>query len=140
MSASSSARSNFELGSYNKAFQQLYGSNVSKADQSIYERSSVVMYVQRQYESYQNYMELGMYTEAINALVKGLDRYDTYYKRASDLGIADELDDQKSNIYAAFQASFNISQSEADQLLTEYNDNFTQYYVKIDKMGKAMSE
>jgi chemotaxis protein histidine kinase CheA len=140
MSASSSARSYFELGSYNKAFQKLYGSSISKADQSIYERSSVVMYVQRQYESYQNYMELGMYTEAINSLVKGLDRYDTYYKQASDLGVADALDDQKSNIYAAFQASFNISQSEADQLLTEYNDNFTQYYVKIDKMGKAMGE
>jgi hypothetical protein len=140
MSASSSARSNFELGSYSKAFQNLYGSNISNADKSIYERSSVVMYVQRQYESYQNYMELKMYTEAINALVKGLDRYDTYYKQASDLGVAEALDDQKSYIYAAFQSSFNISQSEADQLLTEYNDNFTQYYVKIDKMGKAMGE
>ena len=136
--ASSRARAYYESGNYNKAYQELVGQNINKADKSIYEKSSVVMYVQRQYESYTNYLELNMYTEAINALVKGLDRYDTYYRQAQELGITEELDEQKKNIYDAFLSSFNISQADADKLLEESRQDFTQYYVKIDKMGKAM--
>lgn len=136
--ASSRARAYYESGNYNKAYQELVGQNINKADKSIYEKSSVVMYVQRQYESFTNYLELNMYTEAINALVKGLDRYDTYYRQAQELGITEELDEQKKNIYDAFLSSFNISQADADKLLEESRQDFTQYYVKIDKMGKAM--
>ena len=139
-SASSSARGSYEVGSYDKAYEQLAGMNISKSDQSIYEKSSVVMYVQRQYESYQNYMEVNMYTEAINALVKGLERYNTYYSEAKQLGVDSALDEQKQQIYNAFNTSFNISQADADKLLQESQDNFTQYYVKIDKMGKAMKK
>ena len=139
-SASSSARGSYEVGSYDKAYEQLAGMNISKSDQSIYEKSSVVMYVQRQYESYQNYMEVNMYTEAINALVKGLERYNTYYNEAKQLGVDSALDEQKQQIYNAFNTSFNISQADADKLLQESQDNFTQYYVKIDKMGKAMKK
>lgn len=139
-SASSSARGSYEVGSYDKAYEQLAGMNTSKSDQSIYEKSSVVMYVQRQYESYQNYMEVNMYTEAINALVKGLERYNTYYSEAKQLGVDSALDEQKQQIYNAFNTSFNISQADADKLLQESQDNFTQYYVKIDKMGKAMKK
>ena len=136
--ASSRARAYYESGNYNKAYQELVGQNINKADKSIYEKSSVVMYVQRQYESFTNYLELNMYTEAINALVKGLDRYDTYYRQAQELGITEELDELKKNIYDAFLSSFNISQSDADKLLEESRQDFTQYYIKIDKMGKAM--
>ena len=136
--ASSRARAYYESGNYNKAYQELVGQNINKADKSIYEKSSVVMYVQRQYESYTNYLELNMYTEAINALVKGLDRYDTYYRQAQELGITEEIDELKKNIYDAFLSSFNISQSDADKLLEESRQDFTQYYIKIDKMGKAM--
>lgn len=139
-SASSSARGSYEVGSYDKAYEQLAGMNISKSDQSIYEKSSVVMYVQRQYESYQNYMEVNMYTEAINALVKGLERYNTYYNEAKQLGVDSALDEQKQQIYNAFNTSFKISQADADKLLQESQDDFTQYYVKIDKMGKAMKK
>lgn len=139
-SASTAARGSYEVGSYDKAYEQLAGMNISKSDQSIYEKSSVVMYVQRQYESYQNYMEVNMYTEAINALVKGLERYNTYYNEAKQLGVDSALDEQKQQIYNAFNTSFNISQADADKLLQESQDNFTQYYIKIDKMGKAMKK
>ncbi len=139
-SASSSARGSYEVGSYDKAYEQLAGMKISKSDQSIYEKSSVVMYVQRQYESYQNYMEVNMYTEAINALVKGLERYNTYYNEAKQLGVDSVLDEQKQHIYDAFNKTFNMSQSDADKLLQESQDNFTQYYIKIDKMGKAMKK
>ena len=85
-------------------------------------------------------MEVNMYTEAINALVKGLERYNTYYSEAKQLGVDSALDEQKQQIYNAFNTSFNISQADADKLLQESQDNFTQYYVKIDKMGKAMKK
>jgi hypothetical protein len=83
-------------------------------------------------------MEMNLYTEALNALVKGLDRYDTYYSQAKEAGLEEDLDEKKELIYNAFSVSFKMSQSDANQLLQEYRDNFTQYYVKITKIGEAM--
>lgn len=137
-SVSADARGQYESGNFDKAYAKLSGTDINKADESIYEKSSVVMYVQRQYESYSNYLNLKMYTEALNALVKGLDRYDTYYNQAKELGVEAELDEQKQLIYAAFKSTYNMSQTEADKLQSESHDDFTTYYVKIDKIGKAM--
>ena len=63
---------------YDKAYNSLDGIKLSGDDETLYKQAKVVMYVQRQYESYENYEKMNMHTEALNALVKGVDRYQTY--------------------------------------------------------------
>ncbi len=131
------AREYMENGSYEKAYDALSGVKRSKNDETMYKQASVISYVGRQYDSYQNYMKIGRYTEAINALIKGLDRYDMYYSKAQDLGVEEHVDEIRSNIIDAFLTEFKISEEEAESLVDLSKSSFTQYYFKIEAYGKA---
>ena len=135
--AISKAKTNLENGDYSKVYESLSGMKLNKSDETLYRQATLITYVTRQYESYQNYMEMDMKTEAINALVKGLARYDTYYNEADSLGVGNQMKEARAQIIQAFNDTFKISESEAVSLVSMSDNNFTQYYRKIEAYGKA---
>lgn len=135
--AISNAKTNLENGDYSKVYESLSGMKLNKSDETLYRQATLITYVTRQYESYQNYMEMDMKTEAINALVKGLARYDTYYNEANSLGVGNQMKEARAQIIQAFNDTFKISESEAVSLVAMSDNNFTQYYRKIEAYGKA---
>ena len=135
--AISKAKTNLENGDYSKVYESLSGMKLNKSDETLYRQATLITYVTRQYESYQNYMEMDMKTEAINALVKGLARYDTYYNEANSLGVGNQMKEARAQIIQAFNDTFKISESEAVSLVAMSDNNFTQYYRKIEAFGKA---
>ena len=135
--AISKAKTNLENGDYSKVYESLSGMKLNKSDETLYRQATLITYVTRQYESYQNYMEMDMKTEAINALVKGLSRYDTYYNEANSLGVGNQMKEARAQIIQAFNDTFKISESEAVSLVAMSDNNFTQYYKKIEAYGKA---
>lgn len=135
--AISRAKTNLENGDYSKVYESLSGMKLNKSDETLYRQATLITYVTRQYESYQNYMEMDMKTEAINALVKGLARYDTYYNEANSLGVGNQMKEARAQIIQAFNDTFKISESEAVSLVAMSDNNFTQYYRKIEAYGKA---
>lgn len=135
--AISKAKTNLENGDYSKVYESLSGMKLNKSDETLYRQATLITYVTRQYESYQNYMEMDMKTEAINALVKGLVRYDTYYNEANSLGVGNQMKEARAQIIQAFNDTFKISESEAVSLVSMSDNNFTQYYRKIEAYGKA---
>ena len=130
--AISKAKTNLENGDYSKVYESLSGMKLNKSDETLYRQATLITYVTRQYESYQNYMEMDMKTEAINALVKGLARYDTYYNEANSLGVGNQMKEARAQIIQAFNDTFKISESEAVSLVAMSDNNFTQYYRKIE--------
>ena len=116
-----------ENDKYEKAYDQLAGMKLRDADEDIYRQVGVIMYVQRQYDSYNTYMEMNRKTEALNALIKGMERYDTYI----------DVEAIKKQIVTALQKSFSISESEAETLVDLSKKDFTQYYLKIEAYGEA---
>ena len=116
---------------------QLAGMKLRDADEDIYRQVGVIMYVQRQYDSYNTYMEMNRKTEALNALIKGMERYDTYIDEAKFLGVGDDVEAIKKQIVTALQKSFSISESEAETLVDLSKKDFTQYYLKIEAYGEA---
>ena len=96
--AISKAKTNLENGDYSKVYESLSGMKLNKSDETLYRQATLITYVTRQYESYQNYMEMDMKTEAINALVKGLARYDTYYNEANSLGVGNQMKEARAQI------------------------------------------
>ena len=126
-----------ENDKYEKAYDQLAGMKLRDADEDIYRQVGVIMYVQRQYDSYNTYMEMNRKTEALNALIKGMERYDTYIDEAKFLGVGDDVEAIKKQIVTALQKSFSISESEAETLVDLSNKDFTQYYLKIEAYGEA---
>lgn len=135
--AISKAKTNLENGDYSKVYESLSGMKLNKSDETLYRQATLITYVTRQYESYQNYMEMDMKTEAINALVKGLARYDTYYNEANSLGVGNQMKEARAQIIQTFNDTFKISESEAVSLVAMSDNNFTQYYRKIEAYGKA---
>lgn len=123
---------------YDKAYNSLDGIKLSGDDETLYKQAKVVMYVQRQYESYENYEKMNMHTEALNALVKGVDRYQTYRSEAKELGVEDKMTEVYNLIIKAFKDKFKMSETEAISLVELSMLDFTSYYYKIEAYGEAI--
>lgn len=123
---------------YDKAYNSLDGIKLSGDDETLYKQAKVVMYVQRQYESYENYKKMNMHTEALNALVKGVDRYQTYRSEAKELGVEDKMTEVYNLIIKAFKDKFKMSETEAISLVELSKLDFTSYYYKIEAYGEAI--
>ena len=123
---------------YDKAYNSLDGIKLSGDDETLYKQAKVVMYVQRQYESYENYEKMNMHTEALNALVKGVDRYQTYRSEAKELGVEDKMTEVYNLIIKAFKDKFKMSETEAISLVELSKLDFTSYYYKIEAYGGAI--
>ena len=111
---------------------------LSGNEETLYNQAKVIMYVQRQYESYENYEKMNMHTEALNSLIKGIDRYQTYRNEARDLGVEDKMTDIYNLIINACKNRFQISESEAIGLVELSKRDFTSYYYKIEAYGDSM--
>ena len=135
---SSQAKTYYNNGEYDKAYSKLNGMKLNSNDKTLYEQASTIMYVKRQYDSYENYMSLNMKTEALDALIKGIDRYNTFRSTAQELGIDDKFKAEYQNIIDALQNTFKISEAQGISLADMSNSDFTNYYLKIKKYGKAV--
>lgn len=135
---SSQAKNYYNNGEYDKAYSKLNGMKLNDNDKTLYEQASTIMYVKRQYDSYENYMSLNMKTEALDALIKGIDRYNTFHSTAQELGIDDKFKAEYQNIIDALQNTFKISEAQGISLADMSNSDFTNYYLKIKEYGKAV--
>lgn len=135
---SSQAKTYYNNGEYDKAYSKLNGMKLNSNDKTLYEQASTIMYVKRQYDSYGNYMSLNMKTEALDALIKGIDRYNTFRSTAQELGIDDKFKAEYQNIIDALQNTFKISEAQGISLADMSNSDFTNYYLKIKEYGKAV--
>lgn len=123
---------------YGMAYNSLSGVKLSGNEETLYKQSKVIMYVQRQYESYENYEKMNMHTEALNALVKGVDRYQTYRAEAKQLGVEDKMTEVYKLIINAFKNTYRLSETDAIALVELSKSDFTSYYYKIEGYGEAI--
>ena len=130
-SAVSSAKAGMQSGNYAKAYEALSGMELKGNDVVLYEQASVIMYVQRHYESYENYKLMGRPTEALDALITGLVRYETYYMRAVDLGVDKQIIAIREKMLKEITDAYGISSTEAIALANLSMTDYTQYYIKI---------
>ena len=81
---------------------------------------------------------MNMHTQALNALVKGVDRYQTYRDEAKDLGVEDKMTEAYNLIINAFKNRFKMSETDAIALVELSKRDFTNYYLKIEAYGEAI--
>lgn len=103
----------FEVREYNEAFEEVNGIEPKDKDVEIFDKIMTIMYVNKQLNSYNNYYAMGMHPEALDSLLKGLNRYDKYIDLASILGIDNDLDYVRDQIIAELKTVFIISEEEA---------------------------
>ncbi|SFS05497.1 hypothetical protein [Anaeromicropila populeti] len=106
----------FEKQKYTKAYDEISGLNIKQSDQEIYDKIVTVMYVNKQLNSYNNYYSIEMYPEALDSLLKGLEKYSAYIERAKELGVKSDLDYVKKQITSELKNQFNIEAEEAEKI------------------------
>ena len=103
----------FTADQYELAYEEIAGLEPRKSEQVFFEQVRTVMYVQKQYDSYLNFYNIGMKEEALNALLKGIDKYDKYYENADDLGILEDMNIVLDKIHTALDETFYLSADKA---------------------------
>ena len=121
----------FEMGKYEQAYQEVLGTKVKEKDSDTYNKIRTVMQVQRALDSYQNYDAMNYYPDALNALIRGLQRYDANLETAKQLEIEDEVDGCKEQIVSLLQSEYCVSESQARELLSLDKAEYTSKVVEI---------
>lgn len=108
-----------DVSYYNDAYEQIYGLEVKKEDQELNDKIMTVMFVNKELNSYNNYMMMKDYEEALHSLLKGIYRYGKYYESAIPLGIDKDLDFVRKQILEKLDETFHISEDEAEVLRSQ---------------------
>lgn len=110
-------------GHYTEAYQKLSGLAIKDEDKEFFEQVQTVMLLNKQLNSYYNFKELGMEVEALDSLLKGLTRYDTYYESAKLKGVENDFIALKNQIVSELQNNYAISEGDANVIRTISNAN-----------------
>ena len=111
------AKSYFDTRKYTEAYNEVYGIDIKAKDLETYDKIMTVMFVNKQLNSYNNYYTIKQYPEALDALLKGLKRYDKYVTLANMLGIKSDLDYVRKQILSELNRVFNLSEKDAMKII-----------------------
>jgi hypothetical protein len=103
----------FDRQRYRLAYDEIAGVEVKSKDEELKDRIYTVMYVERLYESYENNMTLGRKDKALDALIRGLEKYDEHYEEAVELDIADDINVCRQKILQALEETFSMTEEDA---------------------------
>ena len=137
----------FNRQKYRMAYDEVSGVEVKKKDEELKNRIYTVMYVERLYESYQNNKVLGRKDKALDALLRGMEKYDEHYAEAVELGIVSDINGVREKITSVLWADYGITENEAYAIIAldgvEYADKLKSYSNtagESDETGEAPSD
>ena len=107
----------FNREKYGLAYREILGVDVKPKDEELEARIYTVMYIERQYESYENYVRMNRPEMALDALLQGLGKYDEHHQEAIDLGIEAQYNGVKAKILKVLSVEFGMSEEDAMEVL-----------------------
>ena len=130
-SAKKSAVRYFEMQKYTQAYQEVLGTSVKEKDPETYQKIKTVMQVQRSLNAYTSYDQMKYYPDALNALLRGIQRYDQNIETARNLEIETDLDYCRDQIFTLLQTEYGLSVSDAYDILGLDQESYTEEVVEI---------
>ena len=128
----SRAKNYFKEDQYSQAYGELNGLHIKKKDEKLYEQVRTVMYVDKELNSYRNYTNIRMYPEALDSLLKGLEKYDYYIDRAREAEVTEDYDKLKNKILSELKKEYNMTEKNAYDLLNNEDQyDYSQKVIKI---------
>lgn len=124
-----SANSYFNKQKYDKAYNQLVGTDLTNKDKELYHKVATVMRVNKQLRSYEIYFSIEKYPEALDSLLKGLERYDNSIEEARNIGVSKDLKEIRIKIIRNLKESFDITEKEAYTIIN--SESRSEYISKV---------
>lgn len=112
------ARNAYYERDYKNAFFSMYGKKLNDSDQLIYDRSKLIILLDRKYESYEQYKAMDMQENALDALLNGISRYESLKAEGEHLGVLEDLDATRAKITEALMNDFGISEQKALEIIS----------------------
>ncbi len=103
------AKKFYSTGEYQKTYEYMRGHKLTSDDQVLYNKTTTLLRIKRPYDSYQNYMKMGLRMEALNALVQGVEMTDKYAQEAASLGITDKYSQLSRKTYDELYNTFGVT-------------------------------
>lgn len=122
----------FEMGKYTEAYKSAIGTDMKEKDSEEYEKIRTVMRVQQAINAYQNYARVKYYPEALDALLRGLKRYDANIEQGIALEVDKDMMSCRKQILSILQTEFKMSESDAYAIISL---DKPQYQNKVIKLG-----
>lgn len=122
-----------QLDKYSDAYREVIGSKLKKKDPDGYERIVTIMKVQQSLDTYSSYTAMKYYPDALNALLRGLQKYDENIETARDLEVDGDLKACKDKILRILNDEFGLSESQAYAILRLDSEAYINKVVNIAK-------
>lgn len=141
-SYSKQAEDYFKEGKYKLAYEQLQGIDLQENDKELLEKVKVLSRLEKQKNTYDSFVKINMYSEALDALAKGVEHYRENYQMAENLGIESELQKIENEIESSLKDTFSMTPDQAMELrVIEDKIVYTEKINTIvEKQGLAIKE
>ena len=131
------ATEHFGNREYTQAYNELRGVELKDEDIETYDKVITVMYVNKQLNSYNNYYAMQMYPEALDSLLKGLEKYDKHLEAAGQLGVVDDLDYVKNQIIEELRITFSLNEKQAYKIMNApTHEEYSQKVIKTASVAE----
>lgn len=117
----SQATAYFEEDKYNSAYDALWGLEIKEKDAELYSKVQMVMYLNKQWNSYENYTNIRMYPEALDSLLKGIQKYDSHIDDAKELEVSADYKKIRNEILSELKEEYGLTEKEAYKLISIEN-------------------
>lgn len=108
------AQESFEYQHYNEAYEEIAGlDNIKEEDETFILQVMTVMYTYKQLNSFNHYYEMGQYPQALDSLLKGLQRYDKYSALATIIEVEKDMDFVRDEILDKLEEIYSLTEEEA---------------------------
>ncbi|MBD5508239.1 MAG: hypothetical protein HDR05_09390 [Lachnospiraceae bacterium] len=122
----------YDNNDYAEVYELLYAVERSEQDEILFQRSNLILQMRRKVASYENYINLNMRLEALNALISGVERYQQVLPKAEQYNVVDEVSTTYSQILGLLTTEFGVSESEALEIIAlKDNVEYTKWLERI---------
>lgn len=111
------AEAYFQEDKYNAAYDAVWGLEMKEEDAPLFDKIQMVMYLNKQWNSYENYTEIRMYPEALDSLLKGIEKYDAHIDDAKELEVSEDYKKIRQEIMGKLKEEYGLSEKEAYRLI-----------------------
>lgn len=116
------ARIAYDQQRYEETYDLLYGKQLNEEDESIFQKSSIILQVRHILESYQVYRKLDMNLEALDTLLEGVGERVSMLQKAEQYHVTNEVDEEYQQILETLYQDYGISGEEAEEILSSENN------------------
>ena len=129
----------FENRHYNEAYDEVAGiDKVKKEDQTFVLQVTTVMIAYKQLNSFRNFYEMELYPEALDSLIKGLERYDEFSGIGAIIEVDRDLDYVRAQLNEKLEEVFGLTERDARALM-EIEDR-EEYTTRIYEIAESRRE